>query len=47
MDIDFKNYKFKTKETTNNQELEAYHSVKIFSKKVDDDILLLSLNGGW
>lgn len=46
MDIDFKNYKFKTKETTNNQELEAYHSVKIFSKKVDDDILLLSLNGG-
>lgn len=46
MTIDLKNYKFKIKEATNNQELEAYHSVKIFSKKVDDDILLLSLHGG-
>lgn len=46
MDINFKNYKFKAKQTTSNQELEAYHSVKIFSQKVDDSILLLSLHGG-
>lgn len=46
MNIDFKNYKFKIEEVTNKQVLEAYQAIKVYSKQVDGEILLLSLCGG-
>lgn len=43
---EYKNYKFKIEETSNAEVLEAYHAVQVYIKKIDDEILLLSLNGG-
>lgn len=42
----YKNYKFKIEEATNNPVLESYQAIKIYNKKVDGEILLLSLRGG-
>ena len=42
----YKNYKFSIEETTNKNLLEAYHSIKIYSNKINENILLLSLYGG-
>jgi len=42
----YKNYRFKIEEATNEQALEAYQAIKIYNKKVDGEILLLSLHGG-
>ena len=42
----YKNYKFKVEEVINPKSLEAYHAVQVYNKKIDDETLLLSLNGG-
>jgi len=42
----YKNYKFKIEEASDNQAIEAYQAIKIYNKKFDDEILLLSLHGG-
>lgn len=46
MSTQYKNYKFKIEEAINKQTLEAYQGIKIYKKKVDGEILLLSLHGG-
>lgn len=42
----YKKYRFKIEEATNKQALEAYQAIQIYNKKVDDEVLLLSMNGG-
>ncbi len=46
MEREYKKYKFKIEEITDKKILEAYQSIEIYIKKVDDEILLLTLNGG-
>ena len=44
--IKYKNYKFKVEEVISPKSLEAYHAIQVYNKKIDDETLLLSLNGG-
>ncbi len=42
----YKKYRFKIEEATSKQALDAYQAIQIYNKNIDNEILLLSLNGG-
>lgn len=44
--MEYKKYKFKIEEITDKKILEAYQAIKIYTKKIDNEILLLTLDGG-
>lgn len=41
-----KDYKFKIEDNIDEKTLEAYQSIKIYTKGIDNETLLLTLNGG-
>lgn len=42
----YSDYKFKVEEIFLNETLKAYHNIKVICKKIDNDIILSSINGG-
>lgn len=46
MNTRYKSYKFEIEEVLDKHILEAYQSIKVYNKIVDEEILLLSLHGG-